>query len=120
MIQRVISCLGKFDAVFASNLLCRLPEPEKFLKEISGFVNKDGILALISPYSWLEEYTQHDKWIGAKLGSDGKPIKSFLVVEKILSQDFKLLKQQSYPFLIREHERKYQWGVSDGTFWRRK
>ncbi|TMW64271.1 hypothetical protein Poli38472_012893 [Pythium oligandrum] len=112
--------LGKFDAVFASNLLCRLPEPEKFLTEVSGFVNKDGILALISPYSWLEEYTTKEKWIGAVVGDDGRPAKSFDVIERILSADFDLVKRQEYPFMIREHERKFQWGVSDGTFWRRK
>jgi SAM-dependent methyltransferase len=111
---------GKFDAVFASNLLCRLPEPKKFLQEIGGFVAKDGIFALISPYSWLEEYTAKEKWIGGVVGADGTPVNSFDVVASLLSADFELVKRQDYPFMIREHERKYQWGVSDGTFWRRK
>lgn len=112
--------LGTFDVIFASNLLCRLPEPQKFLTDIGRFVNKDGILALISPYSWLEEYTAKEKWIGGVVGPDGNPIDSFDVVSAHLSNDFELVKRQNYPFMIREHERKYQWGVSDGTFWRRK
>lgn len=114
------SSLGKFDAVFASNLLCRLPDPEKFLTEISGFVNPGGILALVSPYSWLEEYTAKDKWIGGTVDNLGNPVDSFRVVEKHLAKDFELVKRQDYPFMIREHARKYQWGVSDGTFWKRK
>ncbi|KAF4030791.1 Methyltransferase domain [Phytophthora infestans] len=112
--------LGTFDAVFASNLLCRLPEPKKFLMEIGGFINSGGIFALVSPYSWLEEYTSKNKWIGGVRDAEGKPVDSFSLIEKILSHDFELIERQDYPFMIREHERKYQWGVSDGTYWKRK
>ncbi|RLN92167.1 hypothetical protein BBJ28_00016500 [Nothophytophthora sp. Chile5] len=112
--------LGKFDAVFATNLLCRLPEPQKFLTEIGGFINSGGILALVSPYSWLEEYTAKDKWIGGVRDAQGQPVDSFSVIAKLLARDFELVERQDYPFMIREHERKYQWGVSDGTFWKRK
>ncbi|GMF34805.1 unnamed protein product [Phytophthora lilii] len=99
---------------------CCNVEPKKFLTEISGFINSGGILALVSPYSWLEEYTAKDKWIGGVRDADGKPVDSFSVIEKILSVDFELVERQDYPFMIREHERKYQWGVSDGTYWKRK
>lgn len=112
--------LGKFDVVFASNLLCRLPEPAKFLSEIERFVATDGILALVSPYSWLEEYTAKDKWIGATVDAQGAPVDSFSVIETHLSEHFELVKRQDYPFMIREHARKFQYGVSDGTFWKRK
>uniref|UniRef100_M4BY70 Uncharacterized protein n=1 Tax=Hyaloperonospora arabidopsidis (strain Emoy2) TaxID=559515 RepID=M4BY70_HYAAE len=111
---------GKFDAVFASNLLCRLPEPQKFLTGISRLINSGGILALVSPYSWLEEYTAKDKWIGGVRDTEGNIVDSFSVIEQLLSKDFELLERQDYPFMIREHERKYQWGVSDGTYWKRK
>ncbi|CEG38624.1 Putative 4-mercaptohistidine N1-methyltranferase, OvoA C-terminal domain [Plasmopara halstedii] len=112
--------LGKFDAVLAINLLCRLPEPKIFLTKISEFINSDGILVLVSPYSWLEEYTTKDKWIGGVCGADGKPVESFNDIKKILSRNFDLIERRDYPFMIREHERKYQWGVSDGSFWKRK
>ncbi|OQR81628.1 hypothetical protein THRCLA_11548 [Thraustotheca clavata] len=108
--------LGTFDCVFASNLLCRLPRPRAFLDRLPTLVNKNGILALISPYSWLEEYTPKDQWIGATPETGD----SFSVIEKILSPSFELIERTQYPFLIREHDRKFQWGVSDGTFWRRK
>ncbi|CAI5743356.1 unnamed protein product [Peronospora destructor] len=112
--------LGMFDAVFATNLLCRLPKPEKFLNEVGGFINSGGVLALVSPYSWLEEYTAKDKWIGGVRDGEEKPVDSFSVIKKLLSKDFELVERQDYPFMIREHERKYQWGVSDGTYWKRK
>lgn len=112
--------LGQFDAIFASNLLCRLPEPAQFLDSINQFIKKDGILALVSPYSWLEEYTAKDKWIGATVDAAGSPVDSFSVIKKHLEPHFELVHREDYPFLIREHERKYQWGVSDGCFWKRK
>lgn len=34
--------------------------------------------------------------------------------------NFELEKRLPMPFLIREHARKFQWGCSDGTVWRRR
>lgn len=112
--------LGTFDAVFASNLLCRLPDPAAFLADVGRFVSPGGVLALVSPYSWLEEYTPRDKWLGATYDAQGRPRDSFAAVRELLEPRFELLERQDFPFLIREHQRKYQWGVSDGSFWRRK
>lgn len=58
--------LGKFDMILCSNLLCRLPSPRKFLNSVKDFLTPKGTLILISPYSWLEEYTPASEWIGAK------------------------------------------------------
>ena len=58
--------LGKFDMILCSNLLCRLPSPIKFLNSIKDFLTPKGTIILISPYSWLEEYTPVSEWIGAK------------------------------------------------------
>ena len=101
---------GSFDAIIASNLLCRLPSPRKFLRDISSFIKPDGVLVLISPYSWLEEYTPKSEWIGGL--EDGKD--SATEVETFLLQNspLKLVHRENIPFLIREHERKYQYGVS--------
>ena len=45
--------------------------------------------------------------------------KTFEAVDAELSQSFELLETHDMPFLIREHARKFQWGCSDGTVWRR-
>ena len=34
--------IGMFDAVVASNLLCRLPSPRKFLQDIASFIQPGG------------------------------------------------------------------------------
>ena len=33
---------------------------------------------------------------------------------------FDLVEQSDQPFLIKEHDRKYQWGCSHATVWRRR
>jgi hypothetical protein len=70
----------------------------------------------VSPYSWLEEYTEKSKWLGGVAGGG----QSFAKVEELLQEDFELVHKEEMPFLIREHARKFQWGCSDGTVWRRR
>lgn len=53
-----------FSVVLGANLLCRLPEPLNFLRRLPSVLVPRGIVVLISPYSWLEQYTAKDKWIG--------------------------------------------------------
>eukprot|EP01043_Picozoa_sp_COSAG02_P063834 COSAG02_NODE_9157_length_2306_cov_7.738106_1_plen_320_part_00 len=102
--------IGQFDAVLAANLLCRLPEPQAFLERCADLVKPGGVLVLVSPYSWLEEYTEKSKWLG---GVAGGP-QTFEAVNKELSKSFQLLETPDMPFLIREHARKFQWGCSEG------
>lgn len=48
------------------------------------------------------------------------PVFSFETLRDIMEgQGFKLVAQEEMPFLIREHVRKYQWGCSHATVWRR-
>lgn len=111
--------LGTFDAIHACNLLCRLPKPRKFLSDVSGLLNQQGILVLVSPYSWLEEYTPKDQWIGGLLDREGSSLDSDKEVHRILSAEFELVDRKDVSFLIREHERKFQYGVSDMQVWRK-
>jgi putative 4-mercaptohistidine N1-methyltranferase len=111
--------LGSFDVIHASNLLCRLPNPRKFLDDIPRFLNPGGVLVLVSPYSWLEEYTSKEHWIGAAVDAGGVVKESYAEVEGILSKNFSMLDEMNVPFLIREHERKFQYGVSDCMIWRK-
>lgn len=38
----------------------------------------------------------------------------------IAAAHFELVEERDLPFLIREHRRKFQWGVSHALVWRRK
>ncbi len=74
---------------------------------------------LVSPYSWLEEYTPKANWIGAVVKS-GVDMYSADALNVILSVDFDKVDETDMPFLIREHVRKFQWGCSHAVVWRRK
>eukprot|EP00597_Dinobryon_sp_UTEXLB2267_P008399 CAMPEP_0170096326 /NCGR_PEP_ID=MMETSP0019_2-20121128/28511_1 /TAXON_ID=98059 /ORGANISM="Dinobryon sp., Strain UTEXLB2267" /LENGTH=265 /DNA_ID=CAMNT_0010318279 /DNA_START=69 /DNA_END=866 /DNA_ORIENTATION=+ len=108
--------LGQFNAVIASNLLCRLPSPRKFLLDIPRFLKPNGILVLISPYSWSEDYTPLSEWIGgtSEVGDSATLVREFIKSNTKLQ----LVHSEDVPFMIREHERKYQYGVSDCTVWK--
>jgi putative 4-mercaptohistidine N1-methyltranferase len=105
------SSLANYDLVHAANLICRLSSPQKFFTRIPDLVRQGGQLLLATPFTWLEEYTPRNNWIGS---GDSKE----KLVEK-LSPWFQLEYEEDLPFLIREHRRKYQYSISWGTRWRR-
>jgi len=108
--------LGSFDVVLAANLICRLPEPQKFLARVPSLVKPGGQLQLATPFSWLEEFTPREHWLGGRQDSPS----SFEVLRQILEPDFELETTINLPFLIREHSRKFQYGISLGSRWRRR
>lgn len=112
--------IGTFDAVVAANLLCRLPDPKKFLRDIHVVVKPGGVFVLISPYSWLPEYTAKGEWIGGFTDGNGKGIMSKDQVRAALDAGFDLVSEKNMPFLIREHQRKYQIGCSHCMIFKRK
>ncbi|CAM9764511.1 unnamed protein product [Chrysoparadoxa australica] len=104
-----------FDVVLASNLLCRLPQPRVFLQSLKTLVKVGGAAVLISPYSWLKDYTDEAEWLGGYVDVDGYAQDSAQGVFRVMKEEgFELMRQQPMPFLIREHRRKFQWGCSDG------
>jgi SAM-dependent methyltransferase len=97
-----------FHIVAAINLLCRLPRPRQFLTQVHRLIVPGGQLVLGTPFSWQEEYTPHREWLDAKS------------IEAILRPHFRLVHRRELPFVIREHRRKYQLGLSEiATFVRR-
>lgn len=106
--------LGSFDTVLAANLICRLPEPRRFLDRLPQLVKLGGQLLLTTPFTWLEEFTPRSHWLG------GAGQRSFDALKEILSPHFELQVTKDLPFLIREHERKFQYGVALGSRWLRR
>lgn len=77
-----------------------------------------GLVVLISPYSWLKSYTPKEKWLGGCAGPDGAVKDSFKGLKAVMDRvGLKLVHEENTPFLIREHIRKYQWGISHATVW---
>lgn len=108
--------IGNFDVILASNLMCRVPSPRKFISDIKNFIRPGGHLILISPYSWLEEYSKSEEWFGG-YSVDGKDLDSFEELSAFIGDSLILRHREDVPFLIREHARKFQYGVSDCTVW---
>lgn len=111
--------LGSFDALLAANLIDRLKDPKAFLDSLPGLVNPGGQLVITSPYTWLEEYTPKSKWLGGYAGDDG-PVTTLDGLVAALSDSFVKVREVNLPFLIREHSRKFQWSVAQGSIWIRK
>ena len=102
--------LGYFDVVHAANLLCRLPDPNLLLNRLPDLVKPGGQLLLATPFTWLEEFTARENWLGS--GDSEEEL------TRILSPDFELEEKREMPFVIREHRRKFQYSVAFGTRWR--
>eukprot|EP00455_Lapot_gusevi_P021571 TRINITY_DN2259_c0_g1_i3.p2 TRINITY_DN2259_c0_g1~~TRINITY_DN2259_c0_g1_i3.p2 ORF type:complete len:279 (+),score=118.15 TRINITY_DN2259_c0_g1_i3:33-839(+) len=112
--------LGSFDLVMAANLVCRLPEPRKFLARLPALVKPGGMLFLATPFTWMEQFTPKSEWLGGYYDKDGKAVRSFDTLQTILSPDFELLESFDMDFFIREHSRKNQWSVTLISLWVRK
>lgn len=110
--------LGRFNVILMANLLCRLPDPKQCLEQMSNLINPGGQLLITTPCTWMEEYTPKEKWLGG-FDRDGEPVRTLDSLKRILEPAFELETRIDLPFLIREHERKFQWTVAEGTRWRR-
>jgi putative 4-mercaptohistidine N1-methyltranferase len=111
--------LGSFDVVLMANLIDRLSLPQLCLERLPSLVRTGGQLVITSPYTWLEEYTPREFWLGG-FNSEGRPRHTLEGLKAALTKDFKLTTVRDLPFLIREHARKYQWSVAQASVWRRR
>jgi putative 4-mercaptohistidine N1-methyltranferase len=111
--------LGVFDVVLAANLIDRMDVPAKFLEQLPGLLKLGGQFILTSPYTWLAEFTPRENWLGG-FARDGLPVPTFDAIKKLLSPHFSLWQRLDLPFLIREHSRKFQLGISEATIWLRR
>ena len=89
-----------------------------FLDDIPNRINKDGLLVLLSPYTWLEDYTPKENWLGGYMRDNKEVYTLDTLKEKLL--DFELLETIDVPFVIKETSRKYQHTISQMSIWKKK
>ena len=102
--------LQGFDAVLLANVLCRLPDPAACLQRMQGanaLVKLGGILVMTTPLSWLEAYTPKARWLHGIASIQG------------IITEFELLHEEELPFAIREHQRKFEYIITQASVWRR-
>ena len=110
--------LGAFDVVLLANLIDRLTHPAHCLARLPALVKGGGQLVITSPYTWMEEFTPRENWLGTHSGiATGRTLEA---LTKILEPHFERVATLDLPFLIREHARKFQWSVAQCTRWIRR
>ena len=110
-----------YDVVFAGNLIDRLYEPQAFLNLIKGRIRSGGLLVITSPYTWLEEFTERDKWLGGFKAQTGENYSTLEGIRDALAPEFEPAGDPvDVPFVIRETKRKYQHSVAELSVWVKK
>lgn len=112
-----------FDAVLIANVLCRISSPMSLLNRLAGdrgIVKPGGLVVMTTPFTWMEEFTPREVWLGGFVDKDGAPRYSIDGLKKAMSSHFELLHEDDMPLLIREHRRKYQLIFTKATVWQRK
>ncbi len=109
-----------YDLIMATNLIDRLYEPHLFLTTVHERINEGGYLVLTSPYTWLEEYTKKEFWIGGYEDEHGKQVSTLDGLKEMLDRNFRLVSTEDVPFVIRETPRKYQHTISQMSVWKKK
>ncbi|KLV03615.1 SAM-dependent methyltransferase [Photobacterium aquae] len=108
-----------YDLIYASNLIDRLNDPKQFLSTIHQRINEGGYLVITSPYTWLESYTDKDKWLGG-IKINGENFTTLDGLTETLIPHFELVAVKELPFVIRETKRKFQHSLSEMTIWRKR
>ncbi|XP_074630996.1 uncharacterized protein LOC141889566 [Acropora palmata] len=112
--------LGEFGCVLAANLVCRLPNPYQFLDRLPSLVAPGGTLIITSPYSWSEQFTPKNLWLGGYQDSEGKNVSGFDTLKKYLKTNFELVEDKHLPFFMRETFYEGQWIVVHAITWKRR
>jgi hypothetical protein len=105
--------------ILAANLIDRLYDPAQFLSMVHERLNIGGVLLIASPYTWLEEHTPRQDWVGG-YKKDGENYTTLDGLKAQLGRHFRLMQApQDVPFVIRETRRKFQHSMSEVTLWER-
>lgn len=110
----------QYDLIMATNLIDRLYEPHLFLRTIHERINEKGILVLTSPYTWKEEYTAKEFWVGGYADENGNEITTLNALKDMLGKHFELVATEDVPFVIRETPRKFQYTISQMSVWKKR
>ncbi|WP_336367545.1 putative 4-mercaptohistidine N1-methyltransferase [Marinobacter sp. C2H3] len=109
-----------YDLILAANLIDRLYDPAAFLTTVHERIADLGLLVIASPYTWLEEYTPQEAWVGG-YRKDGEDVSTLDGLKAMLAPHFRLMAPpRSLPFVIRETRNKFQHSFSEVTVWEKR
>jgi len=114
--------LTGLDAALLINLVCRLPSPKACLNRLGGqfgLIRPGGLVLIASPFTWSEEYTPKEVWLGGyRLGSQTIDSREELI-KQMKGNGFTLVHEEDSMLMIREHRRKFQYILPNLTLWKR-
>jgi len=107
---------AKYDLVFGCNLIDRLHSPRVWVEQCKEQLVQQpgGILVISSPYTWRQEHTSPDQWIGGYL----KDAENYFTVDglkEVLSPELSLLEERKIPFVIPDKDGTFQYTYSNCT-----
>jgi len=109
-----------YDLVLAANLIDRLQDPTRFLRDVGTRIKPGGLLVLTSPYTWLEAFTPKANWLGG-FRENGESVTTYRALQLLLVDQFDEAQTPTdIPFVIRETARKHQHSLAQMTVWRRR
>jgi len=109
-----------YDLVLAANLIDRIYSPRRFLTTIHERMNPGGLLVITSPYTWLEEYTKKEEWLGGYREA-GEPVWTLDGLKEALAPHFTLLGDpRDVTLVTRQTRRKFQHTLAEMTVWELK
>jgi len=74
---------------------------------------------IASPYTWLEEFTKKENWVGG-IRLAGEPFTTLDGLTQQLGSHFRMLEEpRDVEFVIRETARKFQHTISQLSVWER-
>jgi putative 4-mercaptohistidine N1-methyltranferase len=113
---------GPHDAVLASNVLCRVQDPMKFITQLEKVVRPGGVLVLSSLFDWQESCTARNHWLGGYKERDGEGVYSVDRLKAAMKElHFELIVEEDVPLLLSKvHDRRYEVGVGHVSVWRKK
>ena len=104
-------------------MLSQLDQP--FRQYVKSFYWSITVLSTVGfgdvvPYTWQEEHTPREKWLGG-FKKDGENYTTRDALDELLGEHFSLVGEPGrMPFVIRETTNKYQYNFTDITIWERK
>ncbi|MDH4945135.1 5-histidylcysteine sulfoxide synthase [Sulfurimonas sp. C5] len=108
-----------YDLILATNLIDRLYNPRLFLDDVSERLNEEGILIITSPYTWQEESTDKEFWLGGYYDERGNVVETLENMKTILQDKFELVAVEDLEFVIPETKRKYQHTIAEVSVWKK-
>jgi 5-histidylcysteine sulfoxide synthase len=110
----------KFDLIVGANLIDRMTDPIEWISQSKQLLSEEGLLVIFSPFTWLEEFTKVDKWLGG-YRHDSEVVYTIHGLCRACFPELVLASAPTHvPFVIPDVDGSYQYTSSQLLIFRRK